>query len=90
MILLTMSLSNSSIEKYEKMILSFLNRHYQVSRIKINSRFKRCIILDDGSIYLLNDKSQVNHLKFRLIDILKIVFNSDETTSKNILNDFIK
>ena len=55
-------------KEYNDLIVKFLQRNYPVSRIKVNSRFKRAIVLDDGA-YLLSDGESARPLKTKLIQI---------------------
>ena len=70
----------------EKMMLKFLTRYYPVSRHKIKDRFKRGILFEDGLIYELSDKKQMNILYHKLINTLKHVFNCNEETCKDVLS----
>ena len=73
----------------ERIMLKFIFRCYPVSRYKINNRFKRGILLDDGNIYQLNNKKEINNLYYKLTIILKHVFKCDEVTCKIILNQVL-
>ena len=79
---------NNELDK--KLMIKFLERSYPVSRIKLNHHFKRAIVLDNGSFFLLNDSNHIDKLKFNLIDILKKVFNCDEPTSRAVLDNFLR
>lgn len=70
-------------------MLKFLERNYPVSRVKLNHRFKRAIVLDSGS-YVLGDTAQQGRLIFELINILIKVFGCDEATSRAVLNNFLR
>jgi hypothetical protein len=70
-------------------MLKFLERNYPVCRIKDNMRFKRAIILDNGTSYLLSDENAHIQLRLHLIQILKTVFYCDETTSRTVLKRFL-
>ena len=71
-------------------MINFLEKNYPVSRIKINHRFKRAIVLDNGSIFILNQSTNMNQLKFQLINILTKVFSCEEIISINVLNNFLR
>lgn len=78
------------IEREKQMILKFLERNYPVTRIKVDMRFKRAIILDDGSAFLLGDGSQTHKLKFKLQETIKKVFSSEDSISSAILDNFLR
>jgi hypothetical protein len=73
----------------EKLIIKFITRYYPVSRYKIKDRFKRGILFDDGHIYLLSDKKEMNQLKHKLIGVLKLVFDSNEEICELVLNQVL-
>jgi len=73
-----------------RMMFKFLERNYPVSRVKYKMRFRRAIVLDDGSTYILSDESAQTQLMFRLFDILNQVFNCDEVTTRLVLNSFLR
>lgn len=70
----------------EKIMVKFIFRYYPVSRYKIKDRFKRGILFEDGLIYELSDKKQMNILHHKLINTLKHVFNCNEETCKDVLS----
>ena len=70
-------------------MLKFLNANYPISRVKINFKFKRAIIVET-KIFVLNDKSNRVLLKVELIKILKKVFSCDEKICSNITSEFLK
>ncbi len=67
----------------------FLKLNYPVRRLKHNKRFKRTILLDNKQVFLLSDKEMTKTLYFKLLDILKSVFRPDESTSRDVLKDFL-
>lgn len=69
---------------YEDMIISFLQKNYPVSRIKVNGRFKRAIVLDDGA-YFLSDSNSTKPLKTKLINTLKTIFDCDANNSFRLI-----
>ena len=73
----------------ERMMLKFLSRYYPVSRYKIKDRFKRGILFDDGHIYQISDKKEMDQVYFRLINILKLVFDCNEENCKLVLNQIL-
>jgi hypothetical protein len=75
------------IEK--QLILKFLTRNYPVHRIKSNMRFKRTIVIETGETYVLNDKNAIKELYGKLLNVIKIVFSSNDDISKSALKDFL-
>ena len=73
----------------EKMMLKFLTRYYPVSRHKIKDRFKRGILFDDGHVYQISDKKEMDQVYHRLINILKHVFDCNEETCKLVLSQVL-
>jgi hypothetical protein len=71
------------------MMMRFLERNYPVSRVKDNMRFKRAIILDNGTSYFLSDEHSHIQLRLQLNQILKTVFYCDENTSRTVLKEFL-
>lgn len=76
----------SEIDK--QIMLKFLESNYPISRVKVDFKFKRAVILEKG-IYVLNDKSKRTFLKIELIKILKTVFSCDEFLCAAIINNFL-
>lgn len=74
----------SEIDK--QIMLKFLESNYPISRVKVDFKFKRAVVLEKG-IYVLNDKSQKASLKIELIKILKKVFSCDEFLCAAIINN---
>lgn len=78
------------LEIQEKdMMLRFLQRNYPTYRLKHNMRFKRTIILDDGQSYHLSNKENQIRLFYGLLEVLRIVFYSDEDLSRNVVKEFL-
>lgn len=73
----------------EKIMLKFLTRYYPVSRHKIKDRFKRGILFDDGHVYQISDKKEMDQVYHRLILILKHVFDCNEETCKIVLSQIL-
>lgn len=72
----------------KKLIKKFLETNYPVSRIKHDSRFRRAIILDDGSVFILG-YNDYQTLKYKLLETLKVVFNQEEATLLTVLDSFL-
>ena len=75
-------------QKDRDMIVKFLRLNYPVSRIKINGRFKRAIVLDSG-IFQLSSKKNYKDLKIHLSKILYIVFNFNYEQTNDIIDNFL-
>ena len=71
------------------MMIKFLERNYPVKRIKVKDRFKRAIVLDDGSSYVLSDDSQILLLKYELMELLFLIFYSDEQSNKYVITKYL-
>jgi len=69
----------------KNLVKKFLVLNYPVSRIKHNLRFRRAIILDDGSFFILGENNQQT-LKYKLLESLKIVFNYEDSDLLKILD----
>jgi hypothetical protein len=50
-------------DKDKEMVIKYLQRHYPISRVKIDNKFKRAIVLNNGETYQLNNKANHNNLK---------------------------
>ena len=70
-------------------MFKFLERNYPVSRIKNNGRFKRGIILDNGSQHILSSTSHNKELKENLAQVLIKVFSCNIETARAILSNFL-
>lgn len=73
----------------KSLMLKFLYRNYPVSKTKINNKFKRTIITDDGNIYLLSNKESIEKLYFYLFQVLNRIFYIDSKTIKDVLTVFL-
>lgn len=78
---------SNDIEKI--LMFSFLKKNFPVSRIKSNGRFKRGIILNDGSQHILNSTSHNIPLKENLINVLIKVFSCDPEMAKETISNFL-
>ena len=77
-------------ESEKQLIFKFLERNFPVVRIKHDRHFRRAIILDDGTPFLLGDGSQRYKLKFRLLETLTNVFSYDQDVNSAILDNFLR
>jgi hypothetical protein len=75
--------------KEKELMLKFLTRNYPVHRIKSNMRFKRSIILENGDVYLLSDKNSTKQLYGKLLNVINIVFSSNDDINKTVLKEFL-
>ena len=63
------------IDELDKLMISkFLIRNYPITRIKDGTRFKRGIMIDNGSVVLLSNEFQHIALIQHLTKIIKLVF----------------
>lgn len=76
----------SNIDK--KIILKYMERNYRVSRVKIQNRFKRGIILDDGSVFLLGGKHSYQQIKPIVIKNLSDIFYIKDEYLTQIVDEF--
>lgn len=73
----------------KKMIVNFMERNYPVSRIKINQRFRRAILLDNGIVFILGERQNYQNFKTSLINILSDIFNVDNSELTPLVDDFL-
>ena len=73
----------------EKLMIKFLELSFPVRRIKHNMRFKRTIINEYGEAFQLSNQKQSNLLYFKLLDTLKIVFDTPDSLNKHVLKTFL-
>ena len=76
-------------DREKRLMLRFLELNYPVSRVKVNGRFKRAIILENGVAFLLGDNSNLLRLEYNLFEILLLVFNCDEATARSVLYNYL-
>jgi hypothetical protein len=76
-------------DKDKEMVIKYLQRHYPVRRVRINNKFKRAILLNNGEAHQLNNKANYDFLKTYLIKTLILVFSFDEAFCRNIVNNFL-
>jgi len=74
----------------KELISNFLKRNYPIKRVKHNMRFRRGIIFDDGREYILGDESQHTTIRFKLIEVVKLIFYCEEHHSRELVNSFLK
>jgi hypothetical protein len=72
-----------------KLIINFLKRNYPIMRIKDKTRFKRAIVLDNGSIYFLSDEKSHIKLRNNLLSILKLVFYCRDEIAKQSVKQYL-
>jgi hypothetical protein len=73
----------------KKMISDFMERHYPVSRIKVNQRFRRAILLDNGAVFILGEKENHQSFKTSLINILSEIFYIDNSILTPLVDGFL-
>ena len=74
----------------QHILTKFLVRHFPVSRIKHNGRFRRAIVFDDGEVYLCSDHNRLIELKYKLMNVLKETFLVDDTICIIVLSNFLQ
>lgn len=87
--MVTTVVSNMITDFDKKMIINFLERNYPISRIKINQRFRRAIVIDSGPIFILGEKNNYELFKQTLMKILSDIFYIDVIYLKPIVDSFI-
>ena len=65
-----------------------MERNYHVSRVKIQNRFKRGVILDNGSVFLLGDKRSYQQIKPIVIKNLSDIFYIKDEYLRQIVDEF--
>lgn len=68
--------------------MKFLKINYPTHRLKVGQRFKRTIVLEREAFHL-SEKENLNRLYNKLFDILIIVFDTDKSTTRNVLRNFL-
>ena len=78
-----------NIEFDKQIMLKFLKKNYPIARVKHNNKFRRAIILDNGSTFVLGEKSHHTQIRHQLVEILKNVFSCEEAITIAVLNNFL-
>lgn len=66
-----------------------MERNYQVTRVKINNRFKRAIVLENNLPFFLSDKNSIQHLKSVIIQNLALIFYLEPKSLSKIVDEFL-
>lgn len=66
-----------------------MERHYPVSRIKVNQKFRRGILLDNGTVFILGQKENYQLFKTSLIKILSEIFYIDILIIASLVDSFL-
>lgn len=77
-------------EKDLQLIQFYLSKNYPVQRIKNNGKFKRCVVFDNGKMYLLSNQNDKLSLKKEMISDLIIVFGFNNLVSSNVISQYLK
>jgi hypothetical protein len=81
---------NMYTEFDKELVKKFLIRNYPVTRYKHKGQFKRSIIMDNGDIFLLGGGDKTHErLKYKLLGVLKVIFDFDELILIAILDNFL-
>lgn len=75
-----------NVTDFESLIIEYIQNTYKISRIKHKNRFKRAMILDDGSIYLLKDNLETKQIKFKICYYIETIFACTPTQSKELVS----
>lgn len=76
-------------QQFKNIMVTFLKKSYPISRVKTKRYFKRGIVLDNGVTYLLGSDLELLSLQYKLMEILYTVFNLDEKTNKDAIDEFL-
>ncbi len=67
----------------------YLNENYPVKRVKFNGKFKRTIILDDGTNHILSDPRLKYNLKLSLFSDIEIIFGLKPEVINKLLTTYL-
>lgn len=76
-------------ERLNHLIINYLQKNYPVIRLKHNGKFKRSIILDDGTTHHFNDITHNPILIMKFIDSVCKIFCCEESTARIIVKKFL-
>ncbi len=74
-----------NIDKFDKLVINYIQKNYKVSRIKHNMRFRRAMILDDGKAYQLKDILETKKIKFKVGYYIETIFACDPEHSQKLI-----
>ncbi len=77
-------------EKDLQLIQRYLNRNYPVERLKINGKFKRAIIFDNGRTYLLSNIKDKPYLKKEMVTAIETVFGFSSEDTNLLVKQYLK
>jgi hypothetical protein len=77
-------------EKDLQLIQRYLNRNYPVERLKINGKFKRAIIFDNGRTYLLSNINDKPYLKKEMVTAIETVFGFSSEDTNLLVKQYLK
>lgn len=77
-----------AIQQEKDLMLKFLKKNYPIYRLKHGKHFKRTMVLEKAS-YLMSKKEEFNKLYTELFNVLLIVFDSDKTSTEEVLKGFL-
>jgi hypothetical protein len=73
----------------KRLVIKYMERNYQVTRVKINNRFKRAIVLENNLPFFLSDKNSIQHLKSVIIQNLALIFYLEPKSLSKIVDEFL-
>lgn len=74
-------------DKLNELMLKFLSRNYPITRIKVDGRFRRGVMIE-GTGYPLSHVQSYLALEHKLLDILAEIFNCTEKSNRQLLRFF--
>lgn len=76
-------------ESNKRLVKKYMERNYQVTRIKLNNRFKRAIVLENNTPFFLSDKNSIQHLKSVMLNNLSLIFYLEPQFLSKIVDEFL-
>jgi hypothetical protein len=73
----------------KRLVIKYMERNCQVTRVKINNRFKRAIVLENNLPFFLSDKNSIQHLKSVIIQNLALIFYLEPKSLSKIVDEFL-
>ncbi len=74
-----------NIDKFDMLVIDYIQKTYKVTRVKHNLRFRRAMVLDDGKAYQLKDMLETKKIKFKLGYYIETIFACDPEHSQRLI-----